>query len=1377
VISPSQTGRCLALICVFTLAMPADGQRTDLHAPRTAQRLLAREKWQMQGRQIRGLNSAALRQHALQQKALMQAAQSNLLFSPSGWTSLGPLPLPSDASGIGLQDYGFVSGRATAVAIDPSDPSGNTVFAGGAYAGVWKSTNAGNSSANPASVAWVPLTDDQLTLAIGAIAVQPQLSNPDPTSSVVLAGTGETNSSADSYYGLGILRSSDGGQSWTLISQDASGTRSFAGLGFSQIAFSRDDPNLVVAAAASASQGILEGLENPLTVNRGLYYSTDAGITWNSSTVADSGVNIAPSSATSVVYNAAAAKFYAAIRFHGFYSSPDGANWTRLSSQPGTGLTAAACPAQTVSSSDCPIYRGEIAMVPNRAGPSALGEMYAWSVDASDGDQGIWQTLNGGASWTQINDSGIGNCGDLFGGCGTSQGAFNLAIAAVPDGTATDLYAGAVNLYKCTITNAFPTCNGTGKNSFLNLTHAYGCSDIAKVHPDQHAIDFLVANGSSLLYFANDGGIYRALDGFLGLATGTCGLINQFDSLNATLGPMTQFVSESQSATNVNLLFGGTQDNGAPATAFSQSGGVWSNVNQGDTGLTAINPTNEDEWFVATPPNSISGVNLFRCVNGANCSTQDFQNDQVVDSSQLGGDTGPFYLPFILDPALTSSILLGTCRIWRGASIGDNFSALSPDFETGGSGACTGSEVNLIRSLAAHGPKDANGFSRVIYAGTSGEGPLIPTAPVGGHVWVTTAADAGPNSWIDRTGPINPNRFPISAIALDPADPTGQTAYVSIMGFHSAHVWQTSDAGLDWTDFTANLPDAPVNSIVIDPASSGSGSTIYLGTDVGVFASGLGAPSWTEVAPAQGQPGSLPNVAVTSLRLFKSGGIKRLRAATYGRGIWEWNLITAPDFQLNVADNPQTIFAGSTAVFHGTISARNGYNSSVSLGCIGGNTSPPQTCSTSPRSLVPSSTGSAFLTTAGGSAGDYFFNEQGVGTDPATTIHNFSLTLHIVDFSLSTPSPPTVSVVPGATTSPVSFIVSAAGAFNSPVTLSCAGLPLGASCSFQPSNVVAPISTNPVAVILNVSTLTSTALGSSNVTISASVPGGTTKTQSLTLIVGPPPDYTLVITNPSLTTQVNKTAVFSGTLTALNGYSNPVTLSCGTGAPPQCVAGPGSLTPSASGMPFTVSASSTISKSYSFNINAVGGDLAAITHSAAVTLTVMPTQSFDFTLGVNPQADSVPVGKSTTFTVDVNPVTGSFPSAVTFSCSKLPNLTTCSFSPVQVGPGSGNSAVALTIATTGPSPATSSLLLMSLPLAGLFWMSMRPRRLSRRSCGTFAIVLLALLCSSCGGGLQGNGTNGGGSGNPGTPKATYNITVTASCAAVSHSQQVSLTVQ
>src|SRR5205823_12115951 len=126
---------------------------------------------------------------------------------------------------------------------------------------------------------------------------------------------------------------------------------------------------------------------------------------------------------------------------------------------------------------------------------------------------------------------------------------------------------------------------------------------------------------------------------------------------------------------------------------------------------------------------------------------------------------------------------------------------------------------------------------------------------------------------------------------------------------------------ISWTDFNANLPDAPVNSIVVDSASRGG--TIYVGTDVGVFASSTGNPSWSEVGPTAGQLGFLPNLAVTSLKLFNSGGLKRLRAGTYGRGIWEWNLITTPDFQLSISNNPLTVFAGQTAGFSGTTYAVN----------------------------------------------------------------------------------------------------------------------------------------------------------------------------------------------------------------------------------------------------------------------------------------------------------------------------------------------------------------------------------------------------------------------------------------------------------------------
>ena len=81
--------------------------------------------------------------------------------------------------------------------------------------------------------------------------------------------------------------------------------------------------------------------------------------------------------------------------------------------------------------------------------------MYFWYVDGNNSDRLIWQTKDGGTSWTQINDDGITNCGDVLGGCGTEQGSYNLELAAVPNGQVTDLYAGAVNLYKCRITTAF----------------------------------------------------------------------------------------------------------------------------------------------------------------------------------------------------------------------------------------------------------------------------------------------------------------------------------------------------------------------------------------------------------------------------------------------------------------------------------------------------------------------------------------------------------------------------------------------------------------------------------------------------------------------------------------------------------------------------------------------------------------------------------------------------------------------------------------------------------------------------------------------------------------------------------------------------------
>ena len=812
-----------------------------------------------------------------------------------------------------------------------------------------------------------------------------------------------------------------------------------------------------MAATAGASEGIIEGLANPLTANLGLYGSADGGLSWTYATVKDGSFVVDPGSATAVIYNAAAGLFFAALRYHGFYFSPDGINWTRLANQPGANLGAGACPPNPHSTS-CPIYRGELAVVPGR------NEMYVWYVDAGNNDGGIWTTANGGSTWTPLNESGIVNCGDVT-GCGTEDGVYNLDLAAVPDGGATDLYAGAVNLYKCQITSFSPTCGGTGSNTFLNLTHAYGCSSIARVHPAQHSMTFQLLNSNTqdVMYFANDGGIYRALDGYSGLITGDCAGQNQFDSLNQNLGSMTELVSFSQSPTDFNTVLAGAGANGSPATQSALADNPWLNVNSGDGGNSQINPADPTEWFVSSPPDFASGTNIFRCEAGINCHTQDFQNDQVVSSTTLSGDTGAYYPPFLLDPQDSAELVVGTCRMWRGSNSGAGFTLLSDNFETDGSGICTGAETNLVRTLAVGGPVDINGFSNVMYAGTDGFGPLIPTIPSGGHLWVSTNVAGGAATWVDQTGAINPDAFPISSIALDTSDAAGLTAYVSIMGFHVSHVWKTSDGGVSWTDFTANLPDAPANHILVDPGSTPFNGMVYVGTDVGVFSSSTAAANWTEVGPApnSGNPGFLPNVAVTALHMSTNGSAKLLRASTYGRGLWQFPV--TPIFVPTLAGTPQTDFTSQLpAQFPGTVLFY-GYTNSVNLSCQ--SPLPPNTtCSVQPASVTPAFP--AFTVTANGPIGTSAFTIEGVGTDSDHLTATAPFTLNVVDFALTPPAPSQVTVPPDDTSPAVKFQVTAAGPFNQTVNLSCAGLPAGAVCDFQPANAVNPTSTKPVNAVL-----------------------------------------------------------------------------------------------------------------------------------------------------------------------------------------------------------------------------------------------------------------------------------------------------------------------
>jgi hypothetical protein len=485
-------------------------------------------------------------------------------------------------------------------------------------------------------------------------------------------------------------------------------------------------------------------------------------------------------------------------------------------------------------------------------------------------------------------------------------------------------------------------------------------------------------------------------------------------------------------------------------------------------------------------------------------------------------------------------------------------------------------------------------------------------------VWVTTNATLGPSSFAGVTengpqGSINPNQFPISGVALDPLDHTGATAYVTVMGFTggTGHVWKTTTSGATWIDFTANLPDSPVNAVIIDPSQP----RIYVGTDVGVFTSSTALASWTEVGPdpSTNQPGFLPDVAVTALGIFNYGSQELLRASTYGRGIWQFVLVASPNFQLSISNSPLTSFSGQTAALNGAVTAVNGYADSLTLTCTAGATSPPSTCIPSPASLTPG-TNAAFAVTVGGADGDYSFNVNAVASDTKHITQQVPVTVHIVSFGLTTPLPASVTVARGTTSSPVSFQVTAAGSFNQSVAVLCAVNIPNATCTLTPGNTVIPTPTTPVNMTASIVVPAGATAGNYPVTIQAATAAAPASlTTQFTLKVTANPNF--AVSEASAFPEVN--AGSTGTrgpisITSQDSFNGTVTLSCATtfGAN-SCSVSPTSVSSFPATATLTINGTSFAAGSYVLSVTGTAG---SVSHSVSVRSTSAITPSLELKL-------------------------------------------------------------------------------------------------------------------------------------------------------------------
>jgi hypothetical protein len=384
-------------------------------------------------------------------------------------------------------------------------------------------------------------------------------------------------------------------------------------------------------------------------------------------------------------------------------------------------------------------------------------------------------------------------------------------------------------------------------------------------------------------------------------------------------------------------------------------------------------------------------------------------------------DNADFIPPFVIDTVNSQNLYFGTFRLYQTMNAGGSWSTISGDLTTDGT-------KNFITTIAV-----APGDSNTIYAGTSD-----------GLIWQSSQALQGAPDIHGVRQAGQPHRQ-VSAIAIDPL--VAKSAFVAYSGFSCpgvagcdglGHLFFTNNSGAAWTKVDGNLPDVPVNDIVIDPDDSTDG-TVYVATDSGVYASDNAtagsSATWTVL-----QTG-LPNSQVLSLRLNSAS--RTLVAATHGRGMWNIKLPTVSKSIALTSLSPVSANAGDPAFL--LTAAGNNFTPQSVINFNGAGLTTTFVSATTLTATVP--------TTQISCAGPLFVSVN----DPAEGSTN-PLRFTVgggCDFSFGSATPATQTVLPGAVAA-YQIVLNSAGSNGAAVQLSCPSPAAGIACNFSP-NPVTPV--------------------------------------------------------------------------------------------------------------------------------------------------------------------------------------------------------------------------------------------------------------------------------------------------------------------------------
>ncbi len=657
---------------------------------------------------------------------------------PGGWRSLGPNGVFGADNGFGGSSSMLDIGRVTAVA--PS--SAGSLFIATASGGVWRSAVGGY---------WSALTDDQCNLTIGALTID------DADPNVLFAGTGEYNVNS---WGCGILRSTDGGTSWSQLGATAfrvtSGGIPRGSASFGKIVVRRP-------AGGSLANTLLLGASNV-----GVFRSIDGGSTWSYVLVGATASVVAHPTQPATFY--AGNSDFATMSRRGIYKSTDnGATWTLLPPLPDVVLAN--------------IDRVELATT-----VTAPNLVYASVGDPTGGLAGLFVWDDAAGTWTHLAATGL-NGGSYSTDFGT-QAWYDLALAIDPR-NASRLYLAGIRGFR----------SDDGGATFRPMG--------GEVHVDWHSIAIDPRN-PDILYAGTDGGVFVSTDNG-----------NSWVSRNAGL-TVTQYYPGISVTPNGSQIMGGSQDNGTHVYTGSMFWNGFLSGDGGYTAINYSNPDiiyGESQWdpngggaYIIRYDGSPSVNSSSRRTTGiASGDRAAFLPPYVMDPvtpTKLYFGTHRLYRT--LNEGTLWTAISGD--LTKGSGFITTIAVASIDPRTIYVGASDGA-VNVSRDAGATYTASPTGLpnryvTRIVIDPTDAAHALLTVSGFSsGHVFETRNAGA---TWTDISAGLVD--APANAIAFVPG--------VGVMVGTDVGVFQTASPGSSWTSGPAGLPNVIVHDLVYAPGAN-----------------------------------------------------------------------------------------------------------------------------------------------------------------------------------------------------------------------------------------------------------------------------------------------------------------------------------------------------------------------------------------------------------------------------------------------------------------------------------------------------------------------------------------------------------------------------